>query len=262
MPELMPEFQNSRLKVLLTGARGRIGQCLIEGFGERYDLRGFDRQACQCEGRQCQSCADANVPAMIGDLTDFEMLREAMRGVDVVVHLAATKNEAPFVEDLVPNNIIGTYNTFEAARQSGVRRIVFASTVQTVAGYPKGQTIRIADPPRPSTLYGATKVVGESLGRWFHDTHKLEFVAIRIGWFLPYDSPMLRCNPGGRNIWLSPRDAVRLFGCAIEKPDVGYALVFGTSITQFERLSRIEARELLGYQPCDDVAEIEIEEEI
>ncbi len=97
---------------------------------------------------------------------------------------------------------------------------------------------RDRDPPRPSSLYGATKVFGEVLGRYYHDRWGIEFVGIRIGWFQPYDSPLLRKEPGARNIWLSPGDAVRLFGRAIEKENVGYALVFGTSITQFERLSR------------------------
>lgn len=245
-----PRQAQERLQVLVTGSAGRVGHCLIEGFGGRYQLRGFDRQKCECQ---------AAVPTTEADLCDLDALHGAMEGVDVVVHLAATKNEAPFVEELMPNNVIWLHNTFEAARQSGVRRIVFASSVQTVAAYPPGQAIRIADPPRPSTAYGATKVLGEALGRFYHDKHGMEFVAIRIGWFLFYDDARLRRAGAGRNLWLSPRDAVRLFGCAIEKPNVSHALVFGTSITAFERLSRAEARDLLGYHAQDDVNLIPLE---
>jgi nucleoside-diphosphate-sugar epimerase len=230
-----------RRKVLITGAAGHIGRCLLAGFGGDYDLRAFDRAA-----------LDGPWESVAGDLTDLASLLRAMQGIEVVVHLAATRKEAPFVEDLVPNNIVGLYNTLEAAREAGVRRVVFASSAQTVAAYPKGDTITIDHPPHPSSLYGATKVFGETLGRFYHDRYGLEFVALRIGWFLPPGDERLR---QGRSIWLSPSDALHLFRAAIEKPDVGFAIVFGTSKTEGERLSQDEAREQLGYEPRDDVKE-------
>ena len=204
------EGQAPRRKVLITGAAGHIGRYLLADFAGRYDVRAFDRVT-----------LDGPWESVTGDLADPAALLRAMRGVDVVVHLAATRQEAPFVEDLVPNNIIGLYNTFEAAREAGVRRIVFASSGQTVAAYPKGQRITINDPPRPSSLYGVTKVFGETLGRFYHDRYGLEFVALRIGWFLPPGDERLG---HGRSIWLSPSNAMRLFQAAIEKPGIGYAI--------------------------------------
>jgi uronate dehydrogenase len=240
----------NKLKVLITGAAGRIGPHLVEPFQALYDLRTFDRQPVP---------GDPNT--FLGDLQDQGALRRAMEGVDVLVHLAAQADEAPFVEVLVPNNVIGLYNTFEAAREAGVRRIVFASTVQTVGFYPAEHgTIQIEEPPRPVTLYGATKVLGETMGRYYHDKHGIQFVGIRIGAFQPYDSELLRKHAGFRNLWLSPRDAAGLFRRAIEKPDIGYALVFGTSITPQERLSRRPARELLDFEAQDDIAALHLDE--
>lgn len=233
-----------RKKILVTGAAGRIGRLLMADLGESHEMRGFD----------CVPMEDAN--SQVGDLTDEAAVRRAMQGVDVVVHLAGTKKEAPWVEKLVPNNVIGLYHVFEAARDAGVRRVVFASSAQSVAAYPAARNLTVADPPRPSSLYGATKVLGETLGRYYFDKHGVEFVGIRIGWVLPPDDDILRRDSYGRQIWLSPIDAVRLFRCAIEKRDVGYAVVFGTSRTQSERLSLREARELLGYEPHDDVCSI------
>ncbi|MCS6776965.1 MAG: NAD(P)-dependent oxidoreductase [Chloroherpetonaceae bacterium] len=233
------------LRVLITGVGGRIGRHVVPALREIYQLKTLDRVP-----------TPVAPDAVITDLQDRDILRTTMEQIDVVLHLAATSDEAPFVEDLVPNNVIGVYNVFQAAYEAGVRRIVFASTVQTVGMYPPDQTITISDPVRPNTLYGATKVLGEVMGRWYHDAHGMEFVGIRIGWFHPYDSPALRNHAGARSIWLSPRDAVRLFRCAIETPDVGYALVFGTSRTEFERLSLAPARELLGYEPEDDVTRL------
>jgi nucleoside-diphosphate-sugar epimerase len=229
-----------KLKVLLTGSQGRMGPNLVAAFRERYDLRTYDLKAAP---------DDAN--AFQGDLQDFAALKTALQGVDVLVHLAATSDEAPFVENLVPNNVIGMYNSFQAALECGVRRIVFASTCQTMSFNWRGkENVSPLEPPRPSTLYGATKVLGETVGRWYHDKHGLEFIAIRIGAYQPYDSDWLKQGRAG-DIWLSPRDAVQLFQLAIEKPEVGYAVVCGTSKTPVERMSLQEAREVLGYEPMD-----------
>lgn len=235
----------AKLNVLMTGAGGRIGPHLVGPFQEQYHLRNFDRRP-----------VPGDPDTILGDLQDFAALLAAMRGMDVLVHLAATSDEAPFVENLVPNNLVGLYHAFEAARLARVRRIVFASTCQTMLAYPRDATVATTDPPRPSTMYGATKVFGEVLGRWYHDKHGLEFVGIRIGSFQPYESERLRRRGPGL-LWLSPRDCVSLFRRAIEKPDVGYALVNGTSITDHEFLSLRPARELLQWQPQDDAGSID-----
>ena len=222
-----------------------MGPHLVPAFQEHYDLRTFDLRP-----------VPGDPDAIVGDLQDFGALKRAMGGVEVLVHLAATSDEAPFLEKLVPNNVVGLYNAYQAALEAGVRRIVFASTAQTVSAYPGGRRIEIEDPPRPGTLYGATKVFGEVLGRWYHDKRGMEFVGIRIGAFQPYDSDLFQKHAWARELCLSPRDAARLFRCAVEKERVGYALVFGTSITERERLSLRPARELLGYEPQDDIADI------
>ncbi|HEX9998132.1 MAG TPA: NAD(P)-dependent oxidoreductase, partial [Abditibacterium sp.] len=174
----------------------------------------------------------------------------------VVVHLAATADEAPFVENLVPANIVGVHNVLEAARLEGVRRVVFASTVQTVGMRHGDSNIAPEEPPRPSTLYGATKVMGEVLGRFYHDKHGLEFIALRIGAFQPYESPQLR-RPYVQNIWLSPRDAVEVFRRAIETPVIGFAVVNATSDCQNGFLSLQSAQEVLGFEPGDAIRDFD-----
>jgi len=231
----------SRLKVLITGAGGRIGPHILPTFLDRYDLSIVDVK--QVDG----------VPStIITDLQDRDLLRESMAGVDVVVHLAATSDEAPFVEQLVPNNVIGTYNVFQAALEAKVRRVVFASTGQTVNGRTMSVPIHPSDPPSPVTTYGVTKVFGEILGRYYRDQHGLEFIALRIGAFQPYDSNWLKQERGPHNVWLSPKDMVQILSLAIEKEGVGYAVVFATSKPIREHLSLEEARAVLGYEPIDD----------
>lgn len=231
--------------VLVTGAGGRIGPYVLPTLRERCTLRLLDRRP-----------VDAPEPTILADLSDPGVLCEALRGVDTVVHLAATSDEAPFVEELVPNNIVGLYHLMDAVRAEGVRRVVFASTVQAVGNHPPDMKIAASDPPRPVTHYGCTKAFGEVLGRFYHDKHGVEFVAIRIGWFHPYDSPLLATSRAARSIWLSPRDAAGILLAAIECPEVGFAIVNATSITETERLSRSECRGILGYEPIDDVRDI------
>ena len=235
----------TRLKVLLTGSCGRIGRHLVASFRERYELTTMDARKTEVDPQAHEV-----------DLQDMEGLRQLMRGVDVVVHLAATSDEAPFVENLVPNNVVGVYNVYEAAVQEKVKRVIFASTVQTVGCYPPGHTVTETDPVRPVTMYGATKVFGEALGRYYHERRGLEIVCVRIGAFEPYDNPRLLDNRGLQDIWLSPADARSLLEKAIEHPDIGYALVFATSSTPNERLSLAPAREILGYVPQDSVSQL------
>jgi len=176
-----------------------------------------------------------------------------MAGCDAVLHLAAISREAPFVEEIVPTNIIGTYNVFEAARAAHVRRIVYASSCHVYRFKTSQRTIDVGETPQPETTYGVSKAFGEILGRYYNDHYGLEFVAIRIGWLCPYDDPGLARSEQKRRLWLSPADAISLFRLAIERPGVGCVVAHGTSITSQEILSLDSARRHLGYEPQDSV---------
>lgn len=234
------------LKVLLTGPSGRLGPHLLGPFRERYELSTFDLQP------------SPQPDSFVGDMSEIEPLRAAMRGVDVVVHLAATSDEAPFVEQLVGPNVIGVYNVLEAARLEKVRRVVFASSIQAVGLNSRGNSgpTGVEMLPRPNSLYGVTKVMGETMGRLYHDRYGLEFIALRLGAFEPYDSPKLKYQ-GYREIWLSPRDAASVFCAAVEKEGIGYGIANATSRTPIERLALQSARDLLDWEPQETIGNAE-----
>ena len=75
---------------------------------------------------------------IVGDVQNFAALQRACAGVHAVVHMAAISDEADFHTQLLPVNLAGTYNAFEAARLAGVKKFIFPSTGQTVLNYPKG----------------------------------------------------------------------------------------------------------------------------
>jgi UDP-glucose 4-epimerase len=117
-----------------------------------------------------------------GDIVDSDAMLRATRGADVVVHLAANTGVAPSVADPrfdCVSNVIGTLNALEAARHSGVRRFVFASS-----GAPVGE---VAPPiheeiaPHPVSPYGASKLAGEGYCSAYARTFGLETVVLRFG---------------------------------------------------------------------------------
>ena len=80
----------------------------------------------------------ANVPEdrfFQSDLSNIDELVKAFQGMDTIIHLAGDPNADATWESLRKNNIEGTYNVFEAAKQSGVRRIIYASSIHVSFGY-------------------------------------------------------------------------------------------------------------------------------
>ncbi len=118
-----------RERILITGPGGRVGPQIVPLLREHFALRLFDAKPLKAEG-------DDEV--VRGDIQDFEKLREACKGVQALIHLAAISDEDEFHSRLLPVNLAGLYNAFEAAKQAGVKRVIFTSTGQTVLNYPKG----------------------------------------------------------------------------------------------------------------------------
>src|SRR5688500_13526864 len=107
-------------KVLITGAGGTIGRSLTELHRETYDLRlHFHRPP---------SDAPEGADVVTADITDLEATLPIAGDIDTIWHLAGDPNVPASWESVYTNNILGMRNILEAARQAGVRRVVFAST--------------------------------------------------------------------------------------------------------------------------------------
>ncbi|WP_128377870.1 NAD-dependent epimerase/dehydratase family protein [Streptomyces cavernae] len=238
--------------VLLTGAAGGLGTLmrgLLPDYG--YTLRLFDVQPVEpIEGEPNTGEPDA----ITADLADKEALREAVRGVDAVLHLAGISLESTF-DKILKANIQGTYNLYEAARAEGVRRIVFASSNHAVGFTPRPQgeppldpalLIPVDTPRRPDTLYGLSKSFGEDLAQFYWDKHGLETVSVRIGSCFPEPT-----NVRMLSLWMSPADGARLFHAALTAEHVGHTVVYGSSANTRLWWDLTTAR-ALGYEPQDD----------
>ena len=114
-------------------------------------------------------------------ITNLEALREACRGVDCVIHLAAQTSVPRSVKDPIETNLInvdGTLNVLVAARDAKVNRVMFACSC-AVYGITSVLPIRESASLAPISPYGLSKQVGEAYGRVFQELYGLEFVSLR-----------------------------------------------------------------------------------
>lgn len=165
------------MRLAVTGATGFIGGRLCRYLKRRgEDVRGIVRS-----GRTDGVSQVDDIATISADVTDATSLKKAFRGVDVVLHLAALFNrpEASW-EEYRRVNVGGVRNVLEAARASGVSRVVHCSTVgvATGAGSPPYSEATPYSPP-PWDKYETTKCEGEKLALDFHRSTGYPVVVIR-----------------------------------------------------------------------------------
>ncbi len=237
---------STRELILVTGSAGRVGQAVVrELLAQGEHVRGFDRVL-------TPGLADARV----GNLTDADAVRHAAAGAHAVIHLAATPDDADFMSEILPNNLIGLHHVLEATRQAGARRLVLASTGQ-VNWWQRERTahpIRPEEPTTPRYWYAAAKVFAEAIGQGYAETHGLSVIAARLGWCpRPGQEQEIAALDWAKDLYLSPGDAGRFFHAAVRAPHtIRFAVVYATSRhLTLPRFDLGPAKTLLGWEPCD-----------
>jgi UDP-glucose 4-epimerase len=239
-----------RRRVLVTGAAGNIGAYFAEHSHEKYELR--------IMVRQLDERADALRPfgeLVAGELSDLEQLKEFCRGIDTVVHLAGDPDPGAAWTSLLEGNIIGAYNVFVAAKAAGCRRVIYASSIHAVSGYPADVQVKTSEPVNPGDLYGVTKCFGEALGRYMAEQEGISVIALRIGAFQPLEAARQESSIGMLDAFVSQRDLNQLIERCIDVEGIKFAILHGLSDNRFKRLDISDARALVGYQPQDDLTE-------
>lgn len=235
-------------RVLVTGSTGAIGQPLCEHLLARgHYVRGFAR-------RPTPGLTDF----VEGDLNDRDKVYQAVEGMDTVVHLGAYPNPADFIDVLLQPNVVGSYYICEAAKDLGVKRLILASTLQTVTGHKaEDGPITVEDGPKPVNHYALTKVWLEAMGDMYARVHNLSVISVRIGW-LPRnrgEAERLASVPIGANVFLSHDDSNRFHERCVESPQPApgqSVILFATSKPLHKpRLDLELAREVIGYEPQD-----------
>lgn len=231
-------------KVLVTGSSGRIGQAFVAAYQEQYEFVLTDL-------REPAHSVVSPHRFEQSDLSDANAASSLCRGADAVVHLAGVPDPDAEFDNLLPANILATTYLIEAARKAGCRRFVFASSAQTIEGYPVDRQVVPSMAVAPANLYGVTKCYGEALCSLYATQHNMSCVSLRIGAFEPVDGPPLE-TMRDLSAWLSYRDATHLIDRAVQADIDGCLIAHGISNNRFKRLDLTETCKVLGYAPQYD----------
>ena len=164
-------------RAIVTGGSGKAGRAVVNELnGAGYLVTNVDSAAPW----------DPNAPSLIADLTDLGQATDAIRGADVLVHLAAVPapNMLPDGETFRVNTM-STYNVFAAAVNTGVGKVVWASS-ETLIGIPfererpRYAPIDEGHPRLPEFHYALTKLLGEEMADQFSRWHGTPFVSLRL----------------------------------------------------------------------------------
>ena len=244
-------------RVLITGASGLIGGILRDALAEEYDLRGVDIREIP------------GFDSLTADMTDLDAIQPAFDGVDTVIDLAAIPQQDTPWDDIHANNIPSTYNTLEASRLAGVRRVIFASSNHAtgmyegddpystiVAGQYEGLDpaaipyVNTGMAIRPDGPYGIAKAFGEAAGRHYSDRYGLSVICLRIGTLNREGRPLI---PRHFSTLLTHRDLTHLVERCIEAPDdFRFGIFYGVSNNKWRFWDIADSAEKIGYRPRDD----------
>ena len=168
------------MQVLVTGGGGFIGSHLVDRLlKDGHDVRVLDNFTTGYRENLRDVIDD--IQLIEGDVQSYERAHNAIRDVEVVFHQAAMPSVPRSVQDPLTSNganVIGTLNVLLAARDSGVRRVVCASSSSIYGAapdLPKHEEIR----PVPFSPYAVAKLAAEGYCRAFNDVYGLETVALR-----------------------------------------------------------------------------------
>ena len=271
-----------RMDVLMTGTYGRCGTAIIDHLDGRAEyeftyLNRSDRPAEHPYG---------GFETHVADVADYEAMRPAFEGQDAVVHLAAYPYTDGTWGDVLEPNVVGMYNTLEAAREAEVESVVFGSTNHVVGMYESEfapelyepdfeLTVDHTDPVRPDSYYGTSKSFGEDLGRYYVENYDYprRFYSLRIGnvSFAEEDDPYASAEKAVaagdlergseayertvarmKAMWHSRRDFAHEVDCCLRDESVEFDVFYGVSDNDRRWLDIEHAREVIGYDPQDN----------
>ena len=237
------------MKVFVTGGAGYIGSVFVETLCDAgHEVTVFDNLS---EGHR--AAVDPRAAFVLADLNDRHAVLAAVRdsGAEAVVHFAAN---ALVGESMINpskyfrNNVAGGLNLADAAVAAGVRKFIFSSTCATY-GPPDRVPMEESLPQRPINPYGESKLMFESVLRWYRELHGLEVVIFRyfnaagaseqFGEHHRIESHLI---PNVLKVALGQTSHVSIFGTDYPTPD-------GTCIRDYIHIADLAQAHLLALQP-------------
>lgn len=225
------------MKILITGDKGYLGSELIKRYGSDFEIVGYDRK----DGL---------------DLLDYQTLSERMQECEQVVHLGAIPKpvEGKDFPEYFKNNVEATLNVLRAALETGVKRVIYASST-TIYGIEKGipfQTPITENQPFVSQYlkadqlstrdvdlsYHMSKVMAEQVVAWFGLNKKIQTIALRFG---PINKVFLGTS-------VSIENATQAIKLALNSENEFWYEAFSI-VDDVPHIDISKARKMLGYSP-------------
>ena len=231
-------------KVLITGASGHLGGMLFKSLANLgyKNLEGTDLK---------KKNIGKNQKFILGNLKNLKSIIKMTKGIYAIIHFGAIPIEDTQL-NILQNNIIGTYNLFEAARINKVKRIIFASSNHAIGFHRRTKKLNQHSNQRPDSHYGLSKAFGEELSRFYADKFNIKSMCIRIG-------SCLKVPEDRRHIstWISYSDLTQLVDIGIRHKSVHHEIVYGASKNKKSWWNNSRAYQL-GYRPKDSVDRFDI----
>jgi Nucleoside-diphosphate-sugar epimerases len=170
-------------RYLITGGAGLVGSHIADllVLDERCHVTVLDDFSRGCRSNLHTAARSGRLEIVEGDIRDGALLRELMRGVDVVFHQAAIRITQCAEDPRLAMEVLaqGTFEVLEAAAAERVRNVVAASSASVYGMAEEFPTSERHHPYDNETIYGAAKLFNEGLLRSFHAMHGLDSVALR-----------------------------------------------------------------------------------
>ncbi|MEJ7152911.1 hypothetical protein WL244_05105 [Staphylococcus ureilyticus] len=131
--------------------------------------------------------------------------------------------------------------------------MIFASSAQTIEGYPNDKQVSENNVTKPGNFYGVSKVTSEALASYFANDNNIDFIALRIGAFDELRKTNFKLNPRDLSAYISPEDLSQIVTNCIDTSFTShFEIINCISDNQYKRLDIYKAKKLINYQPKND----------
>lgn len=235
-------------KLLITGGFGKIGTYFVQNYNQNYDITVTDIVT-------DNTTFTKNVHIEQADLMDYSVCSKLCEGIDTIIHLAGIVDPVSESDTILETNIKLTQNIFKAAVATQCKRLIFASSAQTIESYPTDIQVHKNRFVKPKNIYGVTKCFGEALGAYYAYNKGLSTVCLRIGAY-EFPKDFTAMNARDLSAFLHPDDCNQLLEKCIEAKHIQYDILNAISNNRYKRLDITDAIEAVGYNPKADAFEL------
>lgn len=169
------------MKILVTGGAGFIGSHIVDNLvKDNYSVRVLDNFSTGNINNLSQEIRD-RIEFIEGDIRSYHIVHNAVKGVDVILHLAALPSVPRSIKDPITTNevnVVGTLNILNAAKEFGIKRLVLSSSSSIYGNNPVSPKTENMY-PNPLSPYAISKVTAENYCRIFSEIYGLQTISLR-----------------------------------------------------------------------------------